>query len=178
MCHIENVVRSKVPNHFFFFSSTLCLLSVGDIFEGSWEESEIIKDIWHLINSPCLMTLPFLIVFFAEKCVNSHKTFSVGWELASERRWWWTCFDFLWGCICPVSSQVPTFSSGQWCSVLYVVLIADPLKCKSNYSLCLHQESLVRADVAIFAKSSVQMQNLIKTQHIITQKYTTWFLLL
>jgi len=24
------------------------------------------------------MTLPFLIVFFAEKCVNSHKTFSVG----------------------------------------------------------------------------------------------------
>lgn len=71
------------------------------------------------------MTLPFLIVFFAEKCVNSHKTFSVG---------------FVWGEGVPVrgdddelvlvrlysssySSQVPTFSFGQRCSVLYVVLM-------------------------------------------------------
>lgn len=37
--------------------------------------------------SPCLMTLPFLIVFFADKCVNSPKTFSVG---------------FLWGQDLPV----------------------------------------------------------------------------
>lgn len=33
------------------------------------------------------MTLPFIIVFFAEKCVNSNKTFSVG---------------FLWGVDLPV----------------------------------------------------------------------------
>lgn len=45
------------------------------------------------------MTLPFLIVFFAENCVNSHKTFSVG---------------FLWGEDLPVRDDddelVLTFS--------------------------------------------------------------------
>lgn len=39
MCHIENVVRSTVQNHFSFsffllFFSTLCLLFVGNISEG------------------------------------------------------------------------------------------------------------------------------------------------
>lgn len=49
-------------------------ISVGNIFDGSWKESEIIKDIRYLFISPFLITLPFLIVFF----VNTHKTFSVG----------------------------------------------------------------------------------------------------
>lgn len=69
---------SEVKSSKSFFFSALCLLSVGNIFEGLGEESEILKDIWYLFNSPCLMTLPFLIVFFADKCVNSPKTFSVG----------------------------------------------------------------------------------------------------
>lgn len=42
------------------------------------------------------------------------------------------------------SSQVPTFGFGQWWSVLFVVLIADHLKCKSNCCLCFHiKKSLV-----------------------------------
>lgn len=42
------------------------------------------------------------------------------------------------------SSQVPTFGFGQWWSVLFVVLVADHLKCKSNCCLCFHiKKSLV-----------------------------------
>lgn len=70
MCHIENVVRSKFLNHFLFFQNFVYLW--GTFFDGLWEESEIIKEEWYLLISPCLITLPFFI-FFAEKRVNSHK---------------------------------------------------------------------------------------------------------
>lgn len=54
------------------------------------------------------MTLPFLIVFFAEKCVNSHKTFSVG---------------FLWGENLPVRGGDDELVL-IFCEVVFVQLVA------------------------------------------------------
>lgn len=46
MCHIENVVRSKVQKSvFFLLFFNIMFISVGGIFEGQREESEIMKGI-------------------------------------------------------------------------------------------------------------------------------------
>lgn len=91
-----------------------------------------------MFNSPCLITLPFLIVFFADNCVNSHgKTFSVRWGLVSERRWWWwrwwSRYDFFFSEVVFVwlvaRCQIWITVSGAQCCV---VLVAHHLKCKSK----------------------------------------------
>lgn len=63
------------------------------------------------------MTLPFLIVFFAEKCVNSPETFSVGFpwgeNLPVRGDDDELVFDFFVELyLSAYSSQVPTFSIG------------------------------------------------------------------
>lgn len=71
MCRIENVVRSNFQIHVFD------IYLLGTLLNALREKSQFIEySIYSMFIFPMTLPLFFFILFFADKCVNTHDAFS------------------------------------------------------------------------------------------------------